>query len=96
MHSQLEHLARTFLRPVVRRAKRGGHRNAMLRHEFGEEPGIESSGHVVPGGNRTERTRVVDETGLANDPEFNGEGGLGSKIRSLFGMGSSDPPELTA
>ncbi|ERF82711.1 chain-length determining protein [Bradyrhizobium viridifuturi] len=41
-------------------------------------------------------TRVVDETGLANDPEFNGKGGLGSKIRSLFGMGSSDPPELTA
>jgi uncharacterized protein involved in exopolysaccharide biosynthesis/Mrp family chromosome partitioning ATPase len=40
--------------------------------------------------------RVVDEMGLRNDPEFNGENGLTSKIKALVGLGSSDAPALTA
>jgi uncharacterized protein involved in exopolysaccharide biosynthesis len=34
--------------------------------------------------------------GLRNDPEFNGESGLTSNIRTLLGLGSSDAPALTA
>jgi polysaccharide biosynthesis transport protein len=34
-------------------------------------------------------TRVIDETGLQNDPEFNGQSGLIPNIKALFGIGLS-------
>lgn len=41
-------------------------------------------------------SRVVTETDLAKDPQFNGAGGLGANIKALFGIGGSDDPALTA
>jgi polysaccharide biosynthesis transport protein len=41
-------------------------------------------------------SRVVDEKGLREDPEFNGRGGLLTSIKAMFGFGSSDNPGLAA
>jgi len=41
-------------------------------------------------------TRVVSETGIRNDPEFNGSGGVAANIKALFGVGRSDDPALIA
>lgn len=41
-------------------------------------------------------SRVVSETGLDKDPEFNGSRGLGANIKALFGIGSSESPALIA
>lgn len=41
-------------------------------------------------------TRVVEEMGLASDPEFNGQDSLTSKIKAMVGLGSTDPAALVA
>ncbi len=41
-------------------------------------------------------TRVVDEMGLRDDPEFNVESGIIPNIKGLFGVKPSDPAALTA
>src|SRR3954463_8700276 len=41
-------------------------------------------------------TRVVNETGLRNDSEFNGAGGLSASIKALIGMAPSEDPALVA
>jgi polysaccharide biosynthesis transport protein len=40
--------------------------------------------------------RVVDEMNLASDPEFNGQNGLTSTIKSLFGLSQNEPLQLIA
>ncbi|UGV25002.1 chain-length determining protein [Rhodopseudomonas boonkerdii] len=41
-------------------------------------------------------SRVVSETDLTRDPEFNGTGGLGANIKALFGIARSEDPALAA
>ncbi|WP_398475796.1 GumC family protein [Tardiphaga sp.] len=41
-------------------------------------------------------SRVVTETNLAKDPEFNGAGGLGANIKALFGISPSEDPAQVA
>jgi len=41
-------------------------------------------------------SRVVDQMGLREDPEFNGRGGLISSLKTTFGFGQSGNPELAA
>lgn len=41
-------------------------------------------------------SRVVDQMGLQDDPEFNGHSGFVAGIKAMLGFGQSDNPELAA
>src|SRR6185312_2837332 len=41
-------------------------------------------------------SRVVDQMNLAEDPEFNGRGGLIASIKAIIGLGDGDNPHLAA
>ncbi len=41
-------------------------------------------------------SRVIDQMGLREDPEFNGHSGFITSIKVMLGFGQSDDPELAA